>query len=573
MTHETLTVITRLLPATADAVRTELMALQTALQEGRLPFLKELPGLFFARWSLLPRELLVRGDGGSSAMGDCLAFGADFTSTEETQDPCGRFLAHLIEALGRDAEGRRLFEAVYRHCAGYPAAGLERPEEVLAFLRDEAHLIPFSARHVEFPYRHETPESIGEALTLRATVDTLLNDTRGPLRRELQSRAGSGRRPWGLGARGALVTRAFELLRQHGAVRALLADEETQRRLQRARRRSLWKSGVYPPLRTVVRLGVAVCQGVQRVQQGYWRAVHRLSNLSEPPPRGAEPPPVVERHVQNPLVLVSEVTGGALGRAAIGLVLRSLNVRLERYLVGINDIKSIHCARWLLYRTGAGGRRRHYLVFFSNYDGSWESYIDAFVEHQDVRDVLALIWSQTEGFPTPRKGRPFVRPFKAWIHSTTAPVLVWYSAFAHKLGLPEVATVDVQGALRLRTLLSRASLHRPLRDYPARRALGEFLAKGTCEPERLPLYVATEPVRLVVDVLRDVRAELLIRWRQLREHTRPVRSLPGHAGPAPAVAARAQASHARGDARGRAGAGGARLWHHVGRWLPLRDHP
>jgi hypothetical protein len=115
-------------------------------------------------------------------------------------------------------------------------------------------------------------------------------------------------------------------------------------------------------------------------------------------------------------------------------------------------------------------------------------------------------------------------------------VLVWYSAFNDKLGMPNVSTVDIHGALRLRELLSRPSIHRALRDYAARRALWEFLAKGTCEPERLPLYVATEPFHLLSDVLHDLRALFLMKWRQFHGLARSFPSPPAGPRQAPAAA-------------------------------------
>ncbi len=57
----------------------------------------------------------------------------------------------------------------------------------------------------------------------------------------------------------------------------------------------------------------------------------------------------------------------------------------------LGNISSIHFARWVLIDEG----RR--LLFFSNYDGSWEKHLGDFIDKAAVG--LTSVWSNTEGFP------------------------------------------------------------------------------------------------------------------------------------------------------------------------------
>jgi hypothetical protein len=294
----------------------------------------------------------------------------------------------------------------------------------------------------------------------------------------------------------------------------LLADGGWSQRRKVARREAAWATVRYPLLRPLSIIPVMLFKAAQSAMGGFHTGVRRLSNMpaGQPAPRGALKPEERPDPAQNPMVLIANVTGGKLGVASLRLILRSINVRFLRYLSGLNDIKTIHCARWLILdnaRTGRPWPPHHRMLFFSNYDGSWESYIDSFLDHKAVRKFLELIWAQTDAFPRRKKGRPFVRPFKDWIHRIEVPVLVWYSAFQPKQGgalAPRtMAAADVQNALSLRELLLRERMDRPLRDYLARRLLREFLARGTCDPERLPMFVGAAVVRAPARVLRDLR--------------------------------------------------------------------
>jgi hypothetical protein len=91
----------------------------------------------------------------------------------------------------------------------------------------------------------------------------------------------------------------------------------------------------------------------------------------------------------------------------------------------LGGIPSIHFAKWLLIDEG----RR--LLFLSNYDSSWESYLGDFVDQAAIG--LNLAWSCTEGYPRTRllalDGAEDEERFKAWGRAHQLPTQVFYSAY------------------------------------------------------------------------------------------------------------------------------------------------
>jgi hypothetical protein len=91
----------------------------------------------------------------------------------------------------------------------------------------------------------------------------------------------------------------------------------------------------------------------------------------------------------------------------------------------LGKIESIHFARWALVD---GGRR---LLFFSNFDGSWESYLGEFVDREHAG--LTSVWSNCVGFPRTSYlsggGAADEERFKAYSRASQVPTGVWYSAY------------------------------------------------------------------------------------------------------------------------------------------------
>jgi hypothetical protein len=107
--------------------------------------------------------------------------------------------------------------------------------------------------------------------------------------------------------------------------------------------------------------------------------------------------------------------------------MRALNLAV-RYIATdgyLGSMRTIHFAHWGIVD---GGSR---LLFLSNFDGSWESYLDDFIEKAHAG--LTLAWGNCLGFPPARyltlDGATQGRKFKAWARCSMTPSRLWYAAY------------------------------------------------------------------------------------------------------------------------------------------------
>jgi len=133
---------------------------------------------------------------------------------------------------------------------------------------------------------------------------------------------------------------------------------------------------------------------------------------------------------QNHLASITQVKEGrfrlATLRAVLGLVDGVAALISNRG--DLSGIASIHFARWVLTAD-----KRH-LIFLSNFDGSWERYLDDFIDL--ASEGLTAIWTNSDnrvGFPETRwllqEGARDEQRFKAFARVSQAPTLAWYSAY------------------------------------------------------------------------------------------------------------------------------------------------
>ena len=101
----------------------------------------------------------------------------------------------------------------------------------------------------------------------------------------------------------------------------------------------------------------------------------------------------------------------------------------------IAPIGTIHFARWVIIDNGTR------LLFTSNFDGSWEDYLDDFIEK--LSEGLDRIWCNCEGYP--EGGAKEEAKFKQWVRDHQTKAELFYSAY------PEHTVQDVLKALRVRT--------------------------------------------------------------------------------------------------------------------------
>jgi hypothetical protein len=111
-------------------------------------------------------------------------------------------------------------------------------------------------------------------------------------------------------------------------------------------------------------------------------------------------------------------------------------------------VRTIHFARWVFL----DGRKR--VVFFSNYDGSLEAYMDDFINK--VGFGLNLIFSNGIGYPRTnfliKDGCSDERKFKEYLRRHQLPTQVWYNA------CPGLTAVDLERNTRIRQGLESLSI-------------------------------------------------------------------------------------------------------------------
>lgn len=118
----------------------------------------------------------------------------------------------------------------------------------------------------------------------------------------------------------------------------------------------------------------------------------------------------------------------------------------------IRQLSFIHFARWVIIRRFPDhGQprdpvRRPLLMFESNYNGTFDQYIDAF-SYILTRGMTA-IWGTSYGFPGPLP----VTPFKRYIRGNEFTVDHYYSAY------PAATTTMIKSALALREPLRAFNL-------------------------------------------------------------------------------------------------------------------
>ena len=181
-----------------------------------------------------------------------------------------------------------------------------------------------------------------------------------------------------------------------------------------------------------------------------WLAMLRWTETHEPPPADLDvklkTKKLVAREdrtsiVQNQLCSITIVKPGAFRRVTLRGVLWLVNLIARTSDKGeLSGIPSIHFAHWSIIDNG----RR--LLFLSNFDGSWENYLDDFIDK--AATGLTGIWTNTVDFPRARwlvkEGARDGSRFKAQARYTQTYTNVWYSAYKSLT----VQTIDNNSSIR-----------------------------------------------------------------------------------------------------------------------------
>jgi len=117
------------------------------------------------------------------------------------------------------------------------------------------------------------------------------------------------------------------------------------------------------------------------------------------------------------------------------------------YLQGLQTLSLIHYARWAIVSPQQFPRldekqpkeilKYTYMFFFSNFNGSWDQYVDSF--HSAIPDGLDMFWFKNVKYP---KSVP-LQPFHAYINYNQIWTSHYYNAY------PIAASNDVKAAKNL----------------------------------------------------------------------------------------------------------------------------
>lgn len=294
-----------------------------------------------------------------------------------------------------------------------------------AFIR--AHTQDPEAFYIAF--RDETVERLHDAIAFRRRAQTLVDEASSASLAALLPRLSSGAPPGTTGqALPSIVTATGRLFRALPIVVDVF--------------RAVARSGVGNVFRGTLR----IVSSLDRYRLFRWlnrltgnRLPQRRSPYSSvaldhctvpaPPVPGDEVPSGPDQQIpptfredviaQNQLTLVTVVMPGQVGRVrAVMAAIDSYAKRLSPpgSLIGIS---TIHFVKWLVIDHG----RR--LIMVSDYDGSWESYIDEFAEM--ILSGLDAIWETSYGYPP--DGARDLPAFKRFLRSHQVPAEIFFSAY------------------------------------------------------------------------------------------------------------------------------------------------
>ncbi|MFN2622835.1 MAG: hypothetical protein ABR611_08320 [Chthoniobacterales bacterium] len=158
-----------------------------------------------------------------------------------------------------------------------------------------------------------------------------------------------------------------------------------------------------------------------------------------------------DHYVTNQFTAMGSVKPGLLRRLTLSGVLTVVNYAARHFVRPgrLGRIRTIHFARWVYLD------RKKRMVFFSNYDGTVESYMDDFINKTGFG--LNAVFSNGIGYPRTnwlvRDGCQDEQKYKDFLRRHTLPSQVWYKAY---LGL---TAIDLERNTRIRQGLEAPSLN------------------------------------------------------------------------------------------------------------------
>ena len=378
------------------------------------------PEIHFARWAVIPPPDTQDPAGPPSQ----LVFGTDHDGPDESL--VGAAVAGVMDAL----------DAIYSHCEGWPGPA-DKDQVVDYFLKRR---IPYGARHIAC--RGRTVQQLKDAVKARDRMEAYLDTTLRP------ARAGQDQ-----ALDGPNAARQLAAIQEgaHSLPIIVAPPRAWSLRVMAAGAVGVVGGGLFLLARRSPLAGLLGAAALVGLGKACVDTLHRHEDADNQAWTETTPPTlehlrelrVWEDHkVQNQMTHLVPVKPGRFRHATLNFVLAAINflARFHWNQGELGGIPTIHFARWMLID---GGDR---LLFFSNFDGSWENYLGDFIDRASAG--LTGVWSNTVEYPRTKNliqdgAMRYPEAFKNWTRKYQIETQVWYSAY------PDVSVVNQLDALRL----------------------------------------------------------------------------------------------------------------------------
>ena len=157
-----------------------------------------------------------------------------------------------------------------------------------------------------------------------------------------------------------------------------------------------------------------------------------------------------DHYVTNQFTAMGSVKPGFVRRWTLSGILTTVDYAARHFVRRgrLGRIRTIHFARWVFLD------RKKRMVFFSNYDGTVESYMDDFINKTGFG--LNAVFSNGIGYPRTNwlvlDGCQHEQNYKNFLRRHTLPTQVWYKAY------PGLTAIDLERNTRIRQGLESSSM-------------------------------------------------------------------------------------------------------------------
>ena len=394
MNQAGLTVMTEILPGSAGALPGVLLAAQS-----RDPF-RPAKLLHYAAFVILPAI-----DGIPTR----LVFETNY------DDDLDAHLDELVKLAGAELDN------IYQHCKGYPAASaVAKPQDFKKYLIE--HSVPSTAFYVALPGRSRV--DIDNAIEVYKTASAYLES--------LCNKPGTSKLNF---------EDVWEELVAHfknpGTTPRPIPSPVSQRQLK-------WRFRLNAVLLSLVAIPLAiVVLPILLLITRFYEWLESGTTFKRKYPVNPRVYEYMNLGRQNHMCTLATVKPSRFRAAMIRLGLFATNILANKvFILGhLDTITTIHFARWSLI-----DNNRH-VLFLTNYDGSWSSYIDDFSDPPH----LNAVWGNTERFPPTRfmlwQGARLIQQFQAHVVEEFQPAYFFHRPYGDNTVQNLIRYLELRDAL------------------------------------------------------------------------------------------------------------------------------